>query len=235
MSIDPFEFIKQHPPKNYSSSDVSQRFQNSQTSQNKYDNKGFHNSLVSRNVKNNGRKLTKHPDLQAKDLDFNSDDISSLEDQCRACLSTAVKSLNAAGSSTEGLRERLKRKKIYSDEVIDKVIDSLQKRGYLNDKEYAQSLTRTYLRKKMGESGVRRKLTLKSVPPEIIDEVIADAISRGLFEESAQLLADDLIITCRNVSRSTQISRISSAAQRKGHSISLLRSLIEKRLRESEE
>ncbi len=72
------------------------------------------------------------------------------------------------------LRDYLKRKD-YDEETTDQTIDRLRKRGYVNDKEFAQRwIENRRLLKATSKRRLRQELKQKRVADEIIDEALAE-------------------------------------------------------------
>ena len=77
----------------------------------------------------------------------------------------------------------------FGPDVVSSVIQELEAKAYLNDRLFAQSWAqRVVERKQMGPLALQRKLELKGVDPEIIQEVL-QRICQGIDEEQLALRA----------------------------------------------
>lgn len=146
-----------------------------------------------------------------------------LSDGAADCLEAALRSLEAAGASEQGLRERLRRKG-FEKSAIDSTVRILLGDGVLDDEEYARSIYRRCLERFMGPYGVRRELRGKGIGQDIIEALIREGEADGSFEASAENLANDVCAKSRGLDYTRRLGRIASASRRKGQSASLVMS-----------
>ncbi len=82
----------------------------------------------------------------------------------------------------------LKLKDEYSEDVIQRVIDMLEKYGYIDDERYAKMYVNDCIRLKgWGEMKIRWQLKMKGIESEIIDKVMSET-DTDVSEKAAQLL-----------------------------------------------
>lgn len=210
--IDPQEFLRQHPvviPENSGEHSSHERSSEQTEKSARRSSKALPDAERRREwVKDSQSQETNQHDL---------DD----DDEFARCQEAALRSLDAAGASTEGLRHRLSRKS-FSPEVIDRVLHELQHEGVLNDSDYAQSIYERGLQKGLGSFGMRREMRLKGIPESIINRFISQGQNDGEFDQAAYDLADSVLRRSQNVDGQKLISRLVSAARRKGQSVSLV-------------
>jgi regulatory protein len=210
--IDPQEFLRQHPvviPESSGESSLSERSPE-QPEKNLHRSSAAQSHHEQRNkwAKNSYRQETSQSNLDG-------------DDEFSRCQEAALRSLDAAGASEEGLKRRLLRKSFSSD-VIDRVLHELEHEGVLNDSDYAQSIYERGLQKGLGSFGMRREMRLKGIPDPIIDQFIVRGQNSGEFDQAAYDLADSVLRRSQNVDGQKLISRLVSAARRKGQSASLV-------------
>lgn len=138
-----------------------------------------------------------------------------------ACLDSAVKSLDAAGSNEWGMRQRLSRKG-FSAEAIDWTIATLQRDNLLDERAFAESLVRRGVAHGYGPAWVSRNLTAKGVPQDVRDRAIAHALEEGDFEHAAYSFMQTLIRTTQGMDYDKKMRKLSSSARSHGHSLSAL-------------
>lgn len=153
------------------------------------------------------------------------------------CMSSALKSLDAAGASVEGLRRRLKSKD-YEDETIEKVLSTLVRMQLLDDEAFARGILTKCLRKMMGASATRREMHGKGIDSFTASRIVKEAEQQGDFEESASRLVESVARKTAGMDYEKRMRRLIGAAQRKGHSASAImeygRSLIKHEEADSE-
>lgn len=111
----------------------------------------------------------------------------------RRALKFAYNALNRRDYSVVEMRQKLQLKG-FSDETIDGVIESLTRKGYLNDEEYAKSLVQHYQNvRKIGRIAIVANLQKKGIPRELAESVMSEYsieaeenIIRRLIEQLAQ-------------------------------------------------
>ncbi len=93
----------------------------------------------------------------------------------RHAYESALRMIAVRAHGKQELYTKLKRK--YDEQSIERVIEDFEKKGYIDDYDYAKQLfSHLYNRKKWGENRIRLELKSKGVNHEIIDTVIAEGI-----------------------------------------------------------
>jgi regulatory protein len=108
-------------------------------------------------------------ELETKDIDkLNSEVVyGNARNQC-------FKLLSYRARSTGEIRDYLKRKK-YENEIIDRVVDFLTDRAFLNDEQFARQWIDNRLSiKQSSVRQIKMELRQKKVSSDIIDKVITD-------------------------------------------------------------
>lgn len=100
---------------------------------------------------------------------------------------SAVRFLGYRARSKKEIREKL-REKEYSDDVIEKTIEFLEKYNYVNDKQFAIKYMNDKIKLKgNGVNKIKYELRQKGIDDEILDEVFVDTYDDEL-EKAIKLL-----------------------------------------------
>ena len=103
---------------------------------------------------------------------------SSLNDSYGQAMQTALRYVSFKPRTVAEVRRRVGRD--FEQPVVEQVLTSLQRYGYLDDEEYAHQWRRSRERRRpKGEFLLRRELRVKGVADSIIDDALA-----GLDQES---------------------------------------------------
>ena len=104
--------------------------------------------------------------------------------------SDALRLLSFSPRSTDELRKRLKLKK-YENSLIEEVIESLKKQGFLNDEQFAKLFanSRVYSRPS-GRKNLEFELRKKGLSQELVSETLC-----GLQDYDEKKIARDLVYT----------------------------------------
>lgn len=156
------------------------------------------------------------------------------DDEYDACLETALKSLEAAGTSKAGLRRRLERRGRFNPDVIERVITAVEQMGVVDDSLYAESVVRSCVRRQMGQYGALRELVRKGLDRGVAQQAVSQAQEAGQFDQSAQALAQTICERTRGLDFRKRLNRIYSAARRKGHDVSIVRQYADEILAEED-
>lgn len=140
------------------------------------------------------------------------------------CMKSALRSLEAADTSTGGLRQRLHTKD-FDDEMISKVIATLERTKLIDDAAFAASYLSKCLDKMMGPMAVRREMARKGVEADVSKRLIQAAQEDGRFEDSARRLVESVDAKTRSMSYEKRMRRLAATARRKGHSMQMIRSV----------
>ena len=87
--------------------------------------------------------------------------------------------------SRDELRRRLKQKK-FKDEIIEKTLDFLQEKAFIDDSEFARSWISSRISKPLGLARIRQELKLKGVDKGIIEAQL-NKIRKNYSEEEVVL------------------------------------------------
>ncbi len=91
----------------------------------------------------------------------------------RLAFNSAMFSLDMRDHSEKEIRQKLSRK--YDEQSVDTAVEKLLDLGLVNDRRYAELLTRElFERKKYGKSRVKSELFRKGIASDIINEVIEE-------------------------------------------------------------
>lgn len=101
-----------------------------------------------------------------------------LEDEKSSALSKAVKYISSNLKTTRQIKDYLK-KKLYSHQTIDYVIEKLDEYKYLDDENYAKSFVLTYSNK-YGKLKLISALKSKGILDEIIDKIFSEKIESNI-------------------------------------------------------
>lgn len=89
----------------------------------------------------------------------------------RLAFNSAMYSLDLRDHSEREIRQKLSRK--YDEQAVDSAVEKLLDLGLINDRRYAQLLTRElFERKKYGKNRVKSELFRKGIAQETINEVL---------------------------------------------------------------
>jgi len=124
--------------------------------------------------------------------------MKSIDDLAKA-KECAYRLLKYRERSTKEIKDRLKEKG-FSGDICDRVIDELNRLGYLDDKRFANMLADSIIKFRPGGLAlVRSALYAKGVPAKIIDSVITD-VKDGYDEyEAAYALASGRVKRFKNI------------------------------------
>ena len=92
--------------------------------------------------------------------------------------------------SKKELRTKLLQKK-YDKNLIDKVIDYLEEKDYLNDKAFAAAFVKDkIILKKWGEQKLKSELIKKGIHPDVISGVLSEQLSEEVLLENLRDIAE---------------------------------------------
>ena len=120
-------------------------------------------------------------------------DAIELQDEIARIRHSALHLLSYRMRSKAELSQRLLRKKFGVNQVAS-VIDELEKKGYLNDREFAAVFVRDRVKnKKLGPVAVRNEIVRHQISPEILEETMED-----IYQEFPQEVLISSIIEKRS-------------------------------------
>ena len=153
------------------------------------------------------------------------DELGELETTAarEAGLVLAYELISRRDRSVFEIRKNLTGENIENQEVIDYIIGSLQRQGYLNDRRLASDFVD--YRKRHDPAGpglIRKKLRDAGIDEEIIEAEIAGSFSKGEEKEVAAALAKKRMDTMKALGRETAVRRINGYLARRGFSRSVI-------------
>lgn len=120
------------------------------------------------------------------------DDLKRTE-EIRQARESAIRLLSYRARSEKEIRDRLK-KKGFSSNTADEVLDSLLKSGLVNDLEFARAFAHDkLLRKPMGKVMLKQELRKKGISKEEIEQVLNESYRSESEDEYAFELANKRI------------------------------------------
>ncbi len=120
--------------------------------------------------------------------------------------------------SRSELSERLKRKGM-SDSVVKKVLETLDRTGYIDDERFARDFVENRLSTNpAGRRYFRAELYKKKVPAEIVERVVEEALTDEIEYEAAYNLMLKLLSRTSSLSREEKIKKAYAYLGRKGFS-----------------
>jgi len=108
-------------------------------------------------------------------LELSSDDLTNLKDNSARdkAYYRSLDLLSRRLRSEWEMRDYLKRKE-YTQEIIDSVLERLQERGYINDRVFAERwIENRHLLKPSSKRRLRQELQQKHIATSVIDEVLS--------------------------------------------------------------
>jgi len=139
----------------------------------------------------------------------------------------AFKLLQYRDRSMGELRRRL-RKKSFPDPVIETVIEELEEKGYLDDREFAMTFAEDQLtRKNIGPIRLRAELGKKRVSDAIIDDVVHEIYQKYDVLELALAAARKKAGSLKRVEDRTAYRRLTSYLARRGFSRDVINRVVD--------
>ena len=136
-----------------------------------------------------------------------------MADDYADALKYALRMLGYRDRSASDMRQKLAGKG-FAENIIDSTIERLEEKGFLDDRKFAEQLSRDAIeRRNYGYHGVRRYLLKKGIPPDIIGDV---ADRGGDYEGSARRLVEKKMKLMENCSRDTARRRLWGVLSRRG-------------------
>lgn len=139
-----------------------------------------------------------------------------------ACREAALRLLDAAPRSSQGLRGRLLDKG-FDEAVASGVVSRLTALGLIDDAEYARSVVRSCLSRRLGERATLTQMRLKDVAEPDARRALDEARGEGAFERAAWELGERVEARTRGMDRQIRLRRLWGAGARKGHDAETIR------------
>ena len=149
---------------------------------------------------------------------------SAFEQDLDACRESALRLLDAAPRASGALRDRLLSKG-YQTDVVDEVIDRLERVDLIDDSAYAQTAVRYCAGRMMGRRGAVMEMIRKGVDRQLAEETARIADEHGVFVDAAWELGRSVASKTSGLSRDVRKRRFWSAGGRKGHNPEMLREI----------
>lgn len=124
-----------------------------------------------------------------------------------------------------------KLKKNYSDEICDEVCDKMEESGLIDDRRYAEKLSREYIvGKKYGEYRARAEMRQKGLDKELIDEALSE------YEEDTEERLSELVERkyARYLTDRKGVQKVKAALVRQGYSYSDINAVLDDYIDETE-
>ncbi len=143
------------------------------------------------------------------------------------CLQQALRYLNVRPHLERELRAKLYRKN-YTKEIIDKVVDHLRDRNYLNDAHYVTLYIDEAVRSgKYGPLRIRQKLLQKGADRALIDEALG-AFGDDLQKEICFALARKKKASLLSTDETNRKKKLGAFLQNKGFYLSTIQEVLNK-------
>ena len=111
----------------------------------------------------------------------------------------------------------------FNEAIIEAVLVDLERLGYVNDRQFANQLTRSRIRLRgFGRRRIEQELRNKGVDREIIREIFAEVFVDETEIETAKLVAVKKINAMKCLDRETRRRRLAGFLERKGFSFEII-------------
>ncbi|NEG70129.1 regulatory protein RecX [Bifidobacterium choloepi] len=137
-------------------------------------------------------------------------------DDADECREAALRLLDAAARSTGTLRDKLAERG-YEPATIDATIDRLLELHLLDDRLYAESVTRVCANRMMGRRGTEFELRRRGVDRATAQRVVREAEEQGVFVDAAWQLGRAVAKKTAGLDPGVRRRRFWAAGGRKGH------------------
>lgn len=123
------------------------------------------------------------------------------------------------GKKTRKELEMKLRERRYPKDYIDRVLDKLEARGEIDDKEYAEYFAYSrHQYDRLGKRAIENKLRLKGVSSEIIAEAV-ELIDVDEEYENAKILVERRVRSTRNLEPQKRLERLARMLIGKGYDL----------------
>ncbi len=153
------------------------------------------------------------------DQELTASDLAQIqnEEACQHGVELAINYLSFRPRSQTEVRRHLRKKEIPL-EIIEIVLERLQKLDYVNDRAFASFWVENREQfNPRGSQGVRNELRMKGVEREIVEELVSDENDAELAVRAAEKKAA-LLLRTPNMDYNTFRSRLGGFLQRRGFS-----------------
>ncbi|MGE5309321.1 MAG: regulatory protein RecX [Deltaproteobacteria bacterium] len=119
--------------------------------------------------------------------------------------------------SKKELGDRLRRRK-FPEETIEKVVSSLEEKGYLDDTAFAKAWIASRTGQKFGAGRIRRELRFKGVDPDLVEEGLRESEEARPEEQTVREIAEEKFRKLKGLEPKTAKRRIYAYFLRRGFS-----------------
>ena len=157
-----------------------------------------------------------------------------MNEQLQKAKDAAYNYLSYRARSVKELREKLVQKE-FAEEIIEQVVDDLQRQKLLNDREFARRFVEARLGRANGSRKLAQELRRKGIETEIIDEVLGEFAATLDSEERAVGLLGKQAWRYRGLERDKAKRRMLGFLARRGYDAQMARSAVDKVWQELQE
>jgi regulatory protein len=157
-----------------------------------------------------------------------------VNEQLQKAKDAAYKYLSYRARSVKEVRDKLVQKE-FAEEIIEQVVDDLQRQKLLNDREFARRFVEARLGRANGSRKLAQELRRKGIETEIIDEVLGEFAATLDSEERAVGLLGKQAWRYRGLERDKAKRRMLGFLARRGYDAQMARSAVDKVWQELED
>lgn len=157
-----------------------------------------------------------------------------MNEQLQKAKDAAYNYLSYRARSVKEVRDKLVQKE-FAEEIIEQVVDDLQRQKLLNDREFARRFVEARLGRANGSRKLAQELRRKGIETEIIDEVLGEFAAILDSEERAVGLLGKQAWRYRGLERDKAKRRMLGFLARRGYDAQMARSAVDKVWQELQE
>jgi len=157
-----------------------------------------------------------------------------VNEQLQKAKDAAYNYLSYRARSVKEVRDKLVQKE-FAEEIIEQVVDDLQRQKLLNDREFARRFVEARLGRANGSRKLAQELRRKGIETEIIDEVLGEFAATLDSEERAIGLLGKQAWRYRGLERDKAKRRMLGFLARRGYDAQMARSAVDKVWQELQE
>ena len=157
-----------------------------------------------------------------------------MNEQLQKAKDAAYNYLSYRARSVKEVRDKLVQKE-FAEEIIEQVVDDLQRQKLLNDREFARRFVEARLGRANGSRKLAQELRRKGIETEIIDEVLGEFAATLDSEERAIGLLGKQTWRYRGLERDKAKRRMLGFLARRGYDAQMARSAVDKVWQELQE
>ena len=157
-----------------------------------------------------------------------------MNEQLQKAKDAAYNYLSYRARSVKEVRDKLVQKE-FAEEIIEQLVDDLQRQKLLNDREFARRFVEARLGRANGSRKLAQELRRKGIETEIIDEVLGEFAATLDSEERAVGLLGKQAWRYRGLERDKAKRRMLGFLARRGYDTQMARSAVDKVWQELQE